>query len=131
MVRFAFQRLCEGLVNVGAIERHCASETGLPLRYAKDAVHDAQELITRRRQAMQDALTLWQRRTKQTQAQLTVLRKNHPDSRRIPGLERKRLRQQEHVAFYQQHVTDGTFPPGIFGTRKLFLERFRTLADPF
>jgi IS605 OrfB family transposase len=34
------------------------------------------------------------------------------------------------VAFYQQHVTDGTFPPVIFGTRKLFLERFRTLADP-
>ena len=130
MMRFAFKRLSEGIIKVGAIDRHCASETGLPLRYAKDAVHDAQELITSRRQAMQDALTLWQRRAKKTAARLTALKKDHPDSRRIPGLERKLLRQHEQVAFYQQHVTDGTFPPVIFGTRKLFLERFRTLPDP-
>ena len=32
MMRFAFQRLSEGLMKVGAIERHCASETGWPLR---------------------------------------------------------------------------------------------------
>ena len=130
MMRFAFKRLSEGMIKVGAIERHCASETGLPLRYAKDAAHDAQELITARRQAMQDALTLWRSRVRKTQTRLTTLRQNRPDSRRIPGLERKLLRQQEHVAFYQRHVTDKTFPPVVFGTRKLFLERFHTLADP-
>ena len=31
---------------------------------------------------------------------------------------------------YQKHVTAKTFPPVIFGTRKLFLERFHTLTDP-
>jgi hypothetical protein len=93
MMRFAFQRLHEGLIKVGAIEKHCASETGLPLRYAKDAVHDAQELIMSRHQAMQDALTLWERRVKKTRTRLTSLQKNSPDSRRIPGLERKLLRQ--------------------------------------
>ncbi len=130
MMRFAFKRLSEGVIPVGALERHCASETGLPLRYAKDAVQDAQELITSRRQAMRDGLTLWKDRVKKTVARLTALKKDHPDSRRIPGLERKLLRQQEHVAFYQQHVTDKSFPPVIFGTRQLFLERFHTLADP-
>ena len=130
MMRFAFQRLRDGLSPVGAIERHCASETGWPLRYAKDAVHDAQELITSRRQAMHDGLTLWQRRAKKTAARLTALKKDHPDSRRIPGLERKLLRQQEHVAFYQRHVTDKTFPPVVFGTRQLFLERFHIHASP-
>ncbi len=130
MMRFAFKRLSEGMIKVGAIERHCASEMGLPLRYAKDAVHDAQELITSRRQAMQDALTLWQRRAKKTATRLAVLKKDHPDSRRIPGLERKLLRQQKHVAMYQKHVTEKTFPPVVFGTRQLFLERFHTLADP-
>ncbi len=130
MMRFAFQRLCEGIMKVGAIERHGASETGLPLRYAKDAVHDAQELITSRHQAIRDSLTLWQRRAKKTAARLTALKKDHPNSRRIPGLERKLLRQQEQVGFYQRHVTNKTFPPVVFGTRKLFLERFHTLADP-
>ena len=130
MMRFAFKRLSEGLMKVGAIERHCASETGWPLRYAKDAVHDAQELITARRQAMQDALTLWRSRVRKTQARLTALRQNRPDSRRIPGLERKLLRQQEHVAMYQKHVTEKTVPPVVFGTRQLFLERFHILADP-
>ena len=130
MMRFAFQRLREGIMKVGAIERHGASETGLPLRYAKDAVHDAQELITSRHQAMRDSLTLWQRRAKKTAARLTALKKDHPNSRRIPGLERKLLRQQEQVGFYQRHVTNKTFPPVVFGTRKLFLERFHTLADP-
>jgi hypothetical protein len=62
----------------------CASETGWPLRYAKDAVHDAQERITGRRPAMQDALTLWQHRMKKTR---TRLASGPPDSRRIPGLE--------------------------------------------
>ncbi len=98
MMRFAFQRLREGIMKIGAIEKHCASETGLPLRYAKDAVHDAQELITGRRQAMQDALTLWKRRVEKTRARLTFLQKNHPNSRRILGLERKLLRQQAHAA---------------------------------
>ena len=48
----------------------------------------------------------------------TALKQDHSDSRRIPGLERKLLRQQEHVAFYQRHVTDKTFPPVVFGTRQ-------------
>ena len=99
------------------------------LRTPED-VHDAQELITSRRQSMHDGLTLWQRRAKKIAARLTALKQDHPDSRRIPGLERKLLRQQEHVAFYQRHVTDKTFPPVIFGTRQLFLEHFHTLADP-
>ena len=32
MFRFAFKRLSEGSIPGGALERHCASETGLPLR---------------------------------------------------------------------------------------------------
>ena len=45
MLRFAFQRLIGGLQNIGGLERHCANETELPLRYAKDAVQEAQDLI--------------------------------------------------------------------------------------
>ncbi len=59
MLRFAFKRWVEGLSNVGALERHLSSDTTLPLRYAKDAVQEAQDLIRARHQAMQDGLALW------------------------------------------------------------------------
>ncbi len=64
MLRFAFQRLVGGLQNIGGLERHCASETELPLRYAKDAVQEAQDLIRARHQAMKDGATLWTQRVK-------------------------------------------------------------------
>jgi len=57
MLRLAFQRLVDGLLNVGALERHGASETELPLRDAKDAVQEAQDLIRARHQAMKDGAT--------------------------------------------------------------------------
>ncbi len=59
MLRFAFKRWVEGLSNVGALERHLSSDSTPPLRYAKDAVQEAQDLIRARHQAMQDGLTLW------------------------------------------------------------------------
>ncbi|MHB1610404.1 MAG: IS200/IS605 family accessory protein TnpB-related protein [Sulfobacillus sp.] len=131
MLRFAFQRLMEGLQNVGGLERHCASETTLPLRYAKDAVQEAQDLIRARHQAMQDGLKLWTQRVKKTRERLTALRaSSHPNARRIAGQERKLAHQAACLAFYQQHVEAGTFPPVVFGSKKRWLDRFKVLDDP-
>ncbi len=66
MPRFAFNRLRGGPSNIGAMERPLSSDTELPLRYAKDAVQEALDLIQARHQAMQDALTLWTGRVKKT-----------------------------------------------------------------
>ena len=74
MLRFAFQRLVGGRQNIGGLERHCARETELPLRYAKDAVQEAQDLIRARHQAMKDGATLWTHRAKTTRERLTALR---------------------------------------------------------
>ena len=131
MFRFAFQRLIAGLHNIGGLERHCANETELPLRYAKDAVQEAQDLIRARHQAMQDGQDLWKRRVQKTQERLRSLRTApRPNVRRITGQERKLARQKAHQAFYQRHVEAGTFPPVIFGTRQRWLERFKSLDDP-
>ena len=64
MLRFAFNRLLGGLSHIGALERHLSSDTELPLRYAKDAVQEAQDLIPARRQVMKDGATLWTGRVK-------------------------------------------------------------------
>ena len=85
MLRFAFNRLLDGLANLGDLERHLASETTLPLRYAKDAAQEAQDLIRARHQAMQDGLTLWTQRVKKTQARLTSLRNPPPRLPTNPG----------------------------------------------
>ena len=131
MLRFAFQRLIGGLQNIGGLERHCANETELPLRYAKDAVQEAQDLIRARHQAMQDGLTLWTQRVKKTRERLTALRASlHPNGRRMAGQERKLAHQEERRGFYRQHVEAGTFPPVVFGTKKRWLDRFKTLDDP-
>ncbi len=131
MLRFAFQRLVGGLQNIGGLERHCASETELPLRYAKDAVQEAQDLIRARRQAMKDGATLWTQRVKKTRERLTALRASpHPNARRIAGQERKLAYQETRRAFYQQHVEAGTFPPVVFGTKERWLDRFKVLDDP-
>ena len=131
MLRFAFQRLVGGLQNIGGLERHCASETELPLRYAKDAVQEAQDLIRARHQAMKDGLTLWTRRVKKTQERLRSLKtSSRPNARRVAGQERKLAAQQIHQAFYQLHVEAGTFPPVVFGTKKRWLDRFKTIGDP-
>ena len=77
MLRFAFQRLVGGLQNIGGLERHGASETELPLRYAKDAVQEAQDLIRARDQAMQDGLTLWTQRVKKPASDCKPFRPRH------------------------------------------------------
>ena len=131
MLRFAFQRLLEGLVNVGALERHVSSETTLPLRYAKDAVQEAQDLIRARHQAMKDGLALWTRRVQKTHERLRTLQTaQHLNARRIAGQERKLASQQAHQAFYQQHVDAHTFPSIILGTKARWLDRFKVLDDP-
>ena len=131
MLRVAFKRLVEGLSNVGALERHLARDTTLPLRYAKDAVQEAQDLIRARHQAMQDGLTLWTQRVKKTRERLTGLRASaHPNARRIVGQERKLAHQEERQRFYQQHVEAGTLRPVVFGTKKRWLDRFKPLDDP-
>ncbi|MDA8207282.1 MAG: hypothetical protein M0Z36_14565 [Thermaerobacter sp.] len=84
MLRFAFKRWVEGLSTVGALECHLSSDTTLPLRYTKDAVQEAQDLIRARHQAMQDGLALWTQRVRKTRDRLTALRASlHPNGRRL------------------------------------------------
>ncbi len=131
MLRFAFTRLLQGLSNIGALERHLSRDTELPLRYAKDAVQEAQDLIRARHQSMQDGLKLWTQRVKKTRERLAALRASpHPNARRIAGQERKLTHQVAQQAFYQQHVEAGTFPSVVFGTQKRWLDRFKTHDDP-
>ena len=95
MLRFAFQRLREGLVDIGALERHLSSETTLPCAMPRMRCR-GQDLIRARHQAMKDGLTLWTQRVRKTRDRLTARHASpHPNGRRIAGQERKLAHQEE------------------------------------
>ena len=130
MVRYAFNRLLESGTRIGELERLLAAETNLPLRYAKDAVAEANQLIASQKALVKEHLVLWRGRTKKTTEKINQIAKKDPASRKLAGLRRKLEKQQREVAFYQQHAEQGTFPPVIFGGRELYLSQFKEGADP-
>ncbi|PSR23602.1 MAG: hypothetical protein C7B45_02185 [Sulfobacillus acidophilus] len=93
-------------------------------------MHESQDLIRAHHQAMKDGATLWTQRVNKIRDRVTTLQKTRPDSRRILGLERKLAHQKARQAFYQQHVDAHMFPPVVFGIKKRWLDRFKTLDDP-
>ena len=125
MYRHAFNHLLEPDTKVGTLERILYAETGLPLRYAKDAVAEAKQLITAQTALVKEHLDLWQRRKKKTMERINRIIKTDPQSRKLAGLQRKSEKQQRKVAFYQQHTDHGTFPPVIFGSRELYMAQFK------
>ncbi len=124
MVRYAFKRLLESGTKVGALERILAADTGLPLRYAKDAVAEARQLIAGQKALVKEHWQLWQRREKKTAARIHKIAKQDPTARKLPGLRSKLEKQQRKAAFYRQHAEQGTFPPVIFGSRERYLSQF-------
>ncbi len=125
MVRYAFKRLLEAGTKMVELERNLAAETGLPLRYAKDAVAEANQLIAGQKALVREHLELWQRRKRKTVERINKIAKKDAQSRKLPGLRSKLEKQQRKVAFYQQHAEQSTFPPVIFGSRGLYLSQFK------
>lgn len=129
MVRNAFQRLLASDVKVGELERRLSAETGLPLRYAKDAVAEAQQLIASQTALVKEHLELWKRREKKTAERIHQIMKKDLRSRKLAGLQRKLEKQQRQGTFYQHHADCGTFPPVIFGSRELYLSQFKETTN--
>ena len=129
MYRYAFQRLQEAGIKISILERMLSTETNLPLRYAKDAVAEANQLIFAQKAFVKEHLALWQRRKKKTTERINEITKKDPNSRKLHGLRQKFEKQQRKVAFYQQHLDDDTFPTVIFGSRELFMAQFKEGSD--
>ncbi len=101
----------------------------MPLRYAKDAVAKANQLISAQKALVKEHLGLWQRRKKKTTERINKIAKKDPNSRKLHGLHRKLEKQQRKVTFYQQHLDADTFPPVIFESRELYLAQFKEGAN--
>ena len=114
MVRYAFNRLLESGTTTGELERFLAAETSLPLRYAKDAAAEANQLIASQKALVKEHLALWRRRMKKTTEKINKIAKKDPASRKLAGLRRKLEKQQREVAFYPGKSLQAYFRPGCW-----------------
>ncbi|MFB9762451.1 IS200/IS605 family accessory protein TnpB-related protein [Ectobacillus funiculus] len=135
MFRFSFKRLAEierehefdedRKKAIQQLEKDVSSRTGYPIRVAKDAVADANELLTARHTLMVEYHELWKERYKNTKAKYEKFKQNPNVNHRsfhMLGLQNKMERQLKQMQFYKQHILQHTFPSIVFGGRKNFEE---------
>jgi IS605 OrfB family transposase len=129
MNRFAYKRLQEGM-DKGIIEKLCASKTGMNIRFAKDAVEDARQLVQSCKELTKLHLDLWLSRFEKTKSKYDTLI-NIPEinlhSKKILGLQNAIKKQEAKVAHYKKHIDDQTFDEVIFGGSGNFEKRTKGL----
>ena len=122
MIRYAFKRLLEGQ-NKGILEKFLSAETGLSIRHAKDAVEDARQTIASQHELVKYNYNLWLERLHGAENKFEALLKKQTSENKIDGVKSKVAKRQRKVDFWQNHLDAKSFPPLVFGGKKLFQER--------
>lgn len=122
MVRYAFKRLLADK-DRNELVKELSAKTGLSTRHAKDAINDARQTIVSQQALVEMYLADWKAKLAAAQKKLDYLVKAGASERKLSGVKRKIEKRQRKVAFYQKHVAEKTFPPVVFGGKKLFIER--------
>ena len=117
-VRTAFNRLLEGM-SKGDVEKLVASMFSLNSRYAKDAVMQAQGIISSQRELVKQHLTEKKRAVKGLRKKLEYIKKE--DKRGNVSSKIERL--EEEIVVLESHIANSTIPKVIFGGRDNFDKR--------
>jgi predicted transposase len=114
-VRWSFKRLLEGK---GTQETRLAvqSKFSLNSRQANDVVHDAQATISSQKELVKLNYANATKKVEFTRKRLEKAR----SSRSSANLQRRLDKEERKLAFWQKHLDNGTFPPVVFGGKKLF-----------
>lgn len=117
-VRWSFKRLLEGM-KTQEVRLSVQAKFNLNSRQANDAGHDAQTTIKSQHELVQmhyenakAKVEFTGKRIAQTKSQA-----------KIAKLQKRLEKEQRKLEFWQEHLDDHTFPPVVFGSKKLFLER--------
>ncbi|MDD2444059.1 MAG: transposase, partial [Desulfotomaculaceae bacterium] len=117
-VRWSFKRLLDGW-KTQAIRLAAQRKFNLNSRQANDAVYDAQATI----KSQHELVKLYYENAK-AKAEFTKKRIAKAKSpARITNLQRRLDKEQRKLTLWQKHIDNNTFPPVVFGGKKLFLER--------
>ncbi|OPX92158.1 MAG: hypothetical protein A4E52_00099 [Pelotomaculum sp. PtaB.Bin013] len=117
-VRWSFKRLLDGW-KTQDIRLSVQNKFNLNSRQANDAVHDAQATIT-----SQKELVKLNHANAANKVEFTLKRlEKAKSSGKRAKLKRRLDKEERKLAFWRKHLDAGTFPPVVFGGKKLFHER--------
>ncbi|MFZ5596186.1 MAG: IS200/IS605 family accessory protein TnpB-related protein [Bacillota bacterium] len=117
-VRWSFKRLLDGW-KVQQVRVAVQAKFNLNSRQANDAVFDARATISSQKELVKLNHSNAVKKVEFTQKQLHKAR----SPKRKVSLQKRLDKEQRRLAFWQKHLDKGTFPPVVFGGKKLFLER--------
>lgn len=117
-VRWSFKRLLDGW-KIQNTRIAVQGKYALNSRQANDAVHDAQSTVASQKELVKMHYANTIKKVNFTQKRLNKVK----SQRRKINLQRRLDKEQRKLAFWQKHIDKGTFPPVIFGGKRLFRER--------
>lgn len=117
-VRWSFKRLLEGW-QVQDIRLSAQNKFSLNSRQANDAVYDARATITSQKELVKLHHTNSAKKVEFTKKRLVKAK----STTKKANLKRRLDKEQHKLAFWQKHLAAGTFPPIVFGGKKLFRKR--------
>ena len=117
-VRWAFKRLLEGK-KVQDIRLLVQTKFNLNSRQANDAVHDAQATIKSQHELVKLHYENTEARVEFTEKRIAKAK----SPKKIAKLQKRLDKEERKRDFWQKYLDNNTFPPVVFGGKKLFLER--------
>lgn len=117
-VRWSFKRLLDGW-KTQDIRISVQGKYSLNSRQANDVVHDAQATITSQKELVKLNHTNIANKVEYTRKRLERAKSSGKKAK----LQRRLDKEERKLAFWQKHLDNGTFPPVVFGGKKLFHER--------
>jgi predicted transposase len=109
-VRFAYQRLLEGVVKKD-IQKLIQEKYGLNSRYASDTIEQARQLKLSQARLLDMHVENWQTKVKAVKKKIAKTKK--PEQ--IPGLQAKLAKREKKLAYWMKYRDTGTLPKVIFG----------------
>jgi IS605 OrfB family transposase len=117
-VRWSFKRLLDGW-KTQDIRLSAQSKFNLNSRQSNDAVHDARATIKSQIELVKLNHAGAAKKVEFTQKRLAKARSPGKKAK----LKRRLDKEERKLTFWQKHLDAGTFPPVVFGGKKLFHER--------
>lgn len=123
-VRWSFKRLLEGL-KTQDIRKAVQERFNLNSRQANDAVYDARSTIKSQLELVKYHYTNTRAKIEFTEKRLAKAK----SPKKIANLQKRLDKEQIKLAYWQKHLDNGTFPPLVFGGKKLFYRRCKGLIS--
>ena len=117
-VRWSFKRLLNGL-KIQAIRIAAQGRFSLNSRQANDAVYDAQSTIKSQHKLVKYHYENAKAKVRFTEKRIAKAR----SPARIANLRKRLDKEQRKLAKWQHYLATNTFPPVVFGGKKLFQKR--------